>query len=429
VSDEVAVSTQVSSAVRASRYRWVIAALLFAATAINYVDRQSIGILKPTLARQLHWSEQDYANIIFWFQVAYAVGYVSFGRVVDRLGTKLGYGLAVAIWTLAHFAHAAVFTVSGFAAARFGLGIGESGSFPAGIKAVSEWFPQRDRALAIGLFNAGANVGAIVTPLIIPWLTLTYGWRTAIVSTGFLGFAWLALWFALYRRPEAHKRVNAAELAYIRQDPPYTSVPIPWHRLLGFRETWAYAVGKFFIDPIWWFFLFWLPAYLARHFGLDLRDFGPPLIVIYILSDVGSVLGGWASGRLIRSTGRVNFARKTTMFLCACAVLPILLVQSVHALWPAVLLIGLATAAHQAFSANLFAFPSDVFPQAAVGSVVGIGGTAGAIGGMLMAKATGFILGTFHSYTPLFLAAGGIYFVALLAVQILSPRMARVVAG
>lgn len=399
--------------------------MLFTATAINYIDRQTIGILKPTLAGQLHWTEQDYANIIFWFQAAYAVGYVSFGRIVDWLGTKVGYTVAVGIWTLAHIGHAVIHTVSGFAVARFVLGIGESGSFPAGIKAVSEWFPQSDRALAIGFFNAGANVGAIITPLIIPWLTVAYGWRTAIVSTGLLGMAWLGIWLAVYRRPEAHRRVGAAELAYIRRDRPDTAMPIPWRRLLGMRSTWAYGLGKFFIDPIWWFFLFWLPAYLSKHFALNLRDFGPPLIAIYILSDLGSVLGGWISGRLIRARASVNFARKSTMFVCACAVVPVVLVQNVHELWAAVLLIGLATAAHQAFSANLFALPSDMFPRAAVGTVVGIGGTTGAIGGMLMAKLAGFTLGAFHSYTPLFVVAGCSYFVALLAVHVLSPRLER----
>ncbi len=409
-----------------TRYRWVVVALLFAATAINYVDRQMIGVLKPTLSAEMAWSETDYANIVFWFQAAYAVGYLGFGRIVDLVGARFGYAIAVVIWTIAHMAHGGVHSVTQFAMARFGLGVGESGNFPAGIKAVTEWFPQKERAFAIGLFNAGANIGAIVTPLLVPWLTVAYGWRVAFYATGIFGVLWLIAWLALYRKPEAHKKISAEELAYIRQDPADPVQPIGWGRLITVRETCAYAIGKFCIDPIWWFFLFWLPGYLGTRYGLDLLSFGPPLVAIYLLSDLGSVAGGWMSGRLMKAGKSVNAARKLTMLLCACAVLPVFFAQSIDNLWVAVLIIGIATAAHQAFSANLYTLPSDLFPRGAVGSVVGIGGTVGAMGGMAMAKYAGYVLDSIGSYTPLFAVAASAYFVALAAVHLLSPRLERV---
>jgi ACS family hexuronate transporter-like MFS transporter len=411
---------------KVGRYRWVVVALLFAATAINYIDRQMIGVLKPTLEAEFHWTETDYGNIVFWFQAAYAIGYIGFGRIVDLIGARLGYTIAIVIWTIAHMAHGGVHSVTQFAMARFGLGVGEAGNFPAGIKAVTEWFPQKERAFAIGLFNAGANIGAIVTPLLVPFLTIAYGWRAAFVLTGFFGIVWLIAWLALYRRPQEHKKLSAEELAYIQQDPADPVVPIGWRRLIGVRETWAYAIGKFCIDPIWWFFLFWLPGYLGDRYGLDLVSFGPPLVAIYLLSDGGSIFGGWLSGRLMKAGKTVNAARKITMFVCACAVLPIFFAQSIDNLWLAVLVIGIATAAHQAFSANLYTLPSDLFPRGAVGSVVGIGGTVGAIGGMMMAKYAGFVLDSIGSYTPLFAVAGSAYFLALLAVHLLSPRLTRV---
>lgn len=407
-------------------YRWTVVALLFAATVINYVDRQMIGILKPTLADELQWSETDFSNVIFCFSLAYALGYVVFGRVVDRVGTRVGYAIAFTIWQLAHIAHGAASTITQFALARFGLGIGESGNFPAGIKAVTEWFPKRERAFAIGLFNAGSNVGAIITPLIIPWMTIAYGWRTAFYVTGVAAFIWLFAWWALYRRPREKAGLSAQELAWIEQDPADPIVPIPWRRLLGRRETWAYALGRFFIDPIWWFFLFWLPGYLGKRYGLDLLSFGPPLVVVYLLSDVGSVAGGWMSSRLIAAGRTVQFARKLTMLVCALMVLPVFFAQSIDNLWVAVLVIGVATAAHQAFSANLYTLPSDLFPRDAVGSVIGIGGTAGAVGGMLMAKYAGFVLDHLHSYAPIFAVASSAYLLALLAIHLLSPRYAPV---
>ena len=414
------------AAARAGHYRWVVVGLLFAATVINYIDRQMIGVLKPTLSQDLGWSETDFANVIFWFQAAYAIGYLGFGRIVDIVGARLGYTVAFIIWQLAHIAHGGAMSVTQFAMARFGLGIGESGNFPAGIKAVTEWFPARERALAIGIFNAGANVGAIVTPLLVPLLVVAYGWRMAFVITGVAAFVWLIAWWTLYRRPREHPKVSAGELAWIEQDPVDPVVQMPWKQLVRVRETWAYAIGKFCIDPIWWFFLFWLPGYLGERYGLDLLSFGPPLVAVYLLSDIGSVAGGWMSSRLMKAGKSVNYARKAAMLLSAIAVLPVFFAQSIDNLWLAVLVIGIAAAAHQAFSANLYTLPSDVFPRAAVGSVIGIGGTAGAIGGMLMAKYAGFVLDSLGTYTPLFAVAGSAYFVALVAVHLLSPRLAPV---
>lgn len=413
-----------SASQRAGRYRWVICGLLFAATAINYIDRQMIGVLKPLLQAELGWSEGDYANIVFWFQCAYALGFLAMGRFMDVAGARVGYAVAFTFWTLAHAAHGLVSSVVQFIAVRFALGIGEAGNFPAGLKVVADWFPQRERAFAVGLFNAGANVGAIVTPLVVPAIALAYGWRAAFIATGLASLIWVVAWLAIYRRPEKHKRVSPQELALIRSDPVQPAGHIPWRNLFAVRQTWAYAIPKFCIDPIWWMFLFWLPDFLGKRYGLDLLSFGPPLVVIYLMSDVGSVLGGWVSSRLLQRGWSVNAARKTTLLGCALAVLPVMTVQSIDNLWLAVFLIGLATAGHQAFSANILTLPSDLFPRHAIGSVVGIGGTAGAIGGMLIAKFVGYVLDATGSYALIFGVAGSAYLVALLALHLISPRLA-----
>lgn len=406
---------------RIGHYRWVIVALLFAATVINYIDRQMLGVLKPTLQQDLGWNELDYANVVFWFQTAYAIGYIGFGRIVDVIGARVGYAIAFTIWTAAHIAHGGVHSVFQFGLARFGLGIGEAGNFPAGIKAVTEWFPAKERALAVGIFNAGANIGAVVTPLIVPWLTVAYGWRAAFVVTGLVTSVWLVAWLAIYRRPTEHRRVSPAELAYIQQDPVDPVTPLPWRQIALKRQTWAYALGKFLIDPIWWFFLFWLPGFLADRYDLNILQFGPPLVAVYLLSDVGSVVGGWASSRMIHAGRSVNFARKVTMLACAILVTPIYFAQHYDSLWVAVLVIGLATAAHQAFSANLYTLPSDLFPRSAVGSVIGIGGTVGAVGGMIFTLYVGQVLDRIGSYTPIFIVAGSAYFIALIAIHLLVP--------
>ena len=417
-------------AARVGRYRWMICGLLFAATAINYIDRQTIGVLKPTLQAELKWTESSYADIVFWFQCAYAIGYLGFGPVIDRIGARLGYAVAFTVWTLAHIAHGFVHSITQFALVRFTLGLGESGGFPSSLKAVSEWFPQQERAFAVGVFNAGSNIGAIITPLVVPAITLAWGWRAAFVATGVATSVWLIAWLAMYRSPAFHKKVSASELAYIRSGEqtavPGSAAPVSWLKLLRLKETWAYALGKFLTDPIWWLYLFWLPDFLSKRYSLDLQSFGPPLVAIYLMSDIGSVVGGWGSSKLMQSGRSANVARKTTMLICAFAVTPIVFAQFVSHLWAAVAIIGLATAAHQAWSANLMTLPSDMFPRVAVGSVVGIGGMAGAVGGMLMSKYNGYILDVFGSYQPIFALACGAYIAGIAVIHFLSPRLTRV---
>jgi len=403
--------------------RWIVVALLFAATAINYVDRQMIGLLKPTLSQEFTWSETTYADIVFWFQAAYAGGYLVFGHVVDRIGARFGFTIAFLIWTAAHMLHGAARSVFGFAAVRFLLGIGESGNFPAGLKAVTEWFPKKERAFATGIFNAGANVGAIITPLIVPVLTLTYGWRAAFVITGAASLIWVVAWLAIYRRPREAKWVSTDELAHIERDPPDTAAKVPWSRLFWKRQTWAFALGKFLTDPIWWMFLFWLPDFLVKRHGLDLKTFGPPLVAVYVVSDLGSIAGGWLSSRLIHQGWTINRARKTTMFICALCVLPIFFAQYVNSLWLAVAIISLAAAAHQAWSANLYTLASDMFPRKAVASVIGIGGTAGAVGGMIFSLYIGEVLERIGTYALIFIVAGSVYLLALGVIHWLAPHL------
>ena len=411
------------------KYRWVIVWLLFAAMVINYVDRQAIGVLKPTLMEEFGWTETNYADIIFWFQASYAVSYLLWGRIVDKIGARWGFGLAFIIWQIAFIAHAGIRGMGGDIAAREDLGIGEGGGFPAGIKAVTEWFPKKERAFAVGIFNAGTNIGAILTPLLIPLIaTVWFGtrenpaWEMAIIILGIAGLIWAPIWFLLYRRPREHAKVTPAELAWIEQDAPDPAQKVGWLKLLTVKETWGYAIGKFLIDPIWWFFLFWLPGFLGAQYDLDLLSFGPPLIAIYLLSDVGSVGGGWLSGQFLKRGMSLGAARKLTMLICALAVVPVAFAGMASNVWLAVLIIGVATAAHQGFSANLYAMPGDVFPRSAVGSVVGIGGMIGGFGGMAMAKYAGYVLDQIGSYTPIFIVAASAYLLALLAVHLLSPK-------
>jgi ACS family hexuronate transporter-like MFS transporter len=326
-------------------------------------------------------------------------------------------------WSLASMGHAIGSSFTSFLVARSALGFGEAGVFPASIKSVAEWFPKKERALATGIFNAGSNAGAIVTPLVVPWITIHWGWRWAFIITGALGFVWLVFWLLLYRKPEEHPRVSKAELNYIRSDPQTAMAKIKWAKLLPHRQTWAFVMGKFLIDPIWWFLLFWIPDFLQRSHGLKLMQIGLPIMVIYLLADVGSIAGGWLSSSLIHRGKSVNMARKVAMLVCALSVVPIVFADRVEGLWGAVLLIGLAAAAHQGFSANLFTLASDIFPGQAVGSVVGIGGTAGAIGGMLMAKIVGYVLQWTGSYRVPFFIAGSSYLLALAIIQLLAPKL------
>lgn len=405
------------------RYRWVVVALLFTAMVINYVDRQALGLLKADLTTEFGWSETDYADLVFWFQCAYAIAYLAWGRIIDKIGARFGFGIAFAIWQVGHMATAAAGSFGGFIASRVVLGLGEGGAFPAGIKAVAEWFPKKERAFATGIFNAGTNIGAIVTPLLIPALTLAFGWQMTFIITGLMGLIWLPIWLLVYRRPREHKKLSAAELAHIESDPADPVEKVPWVKLLGYRETWAYAIGKFLIDPIWWMFLFWLPDFLGKRHGLDLKTFGPPLVAIYLLSDVGSVGGGWLSSRFMKMGWSINKARKVTMLICALLAVPVAGAALASNLWVAVLIIGVATAAHQGFSANLYTLPSDVFPRSAVGSVIGIGGMVGAIGGMVFSKYIGAVLEDLGTYTPIFIIAASAYLLALLIVHLLVPKM------
>jgi len=441
--------SEVRDASGRGHFRWVICGLLLLAAIINYVDRQVIGILKPTLVDTFGWSdERIYSSIIFCFQLAYAIGFLFAGRVMDAIGVRRGFAISVTLWSVAAVAHGLAgyvttwklpvlnldadtgFTVVtlagaavGLALARFALGLGESGAFPASIKTVAEWFPKKERALATGIFNAGTNVGALVTPLVVPWVALRWGWQWAFILTGMLGFLWVGCWWSIYRPPEEHPRVNAAELAYLRSDPPDLVARVPWRRLLPHRQTWAFALGKFLTDPVWWLYLFWIPDFLHRNHQLDLKTIGLPLVAIYLVADVGSIGGGWLSGWFLKLGWSHNRARKLAMLLCALSVVPVMFAAKVSNLWVAVGLISLAAAAHQGWSANLFTLASDMFPRTAVGSVVGLGGTAGAVGGMFIAMLVGAILQATGSYVPVFVLAGGAYLAALLVIHLLAPRL------
>ena len=427
---------------RVGYVRWIICGLLFAAATVNYIDRQVIGILKPTLQHEFSWSETDYANIIFAFQLAYAVGFIFAGRVIDKLGTRLGFSLALVVWSLAAMAHAEAPVVGaavapvlaffgqgmstsalGFIVMRLFLGLGESGNFPAAIKTVAEWFPRRERALATGIFNSGTNIGALLTPMIVPWITVTYGWYWAFVATGLLGFGWLVAWLTWYAPMVEHRTVSAGERAYILSDREAVAPTMPWRKIVPHRQAWAFAAGKFLTDPVWWLYLFWIPDFLNRTYGVNLTQMGPPLVAIYLLADIGSIGGGWLSSTLLARGWTVNAARKTAMLTMALAVTPIVFASSVQHLWGAVALVGLAAAAHQGWSANLFTLTSDTFPRSAVGSVVGFGGMCGAIGGMLISKVTGYILDHTGSYLPVFIMAGCMYLVALGVIHILAPKL------
>lgn len=422
-------------------YRWRICALVFFATTINYLDRQVISLLKDDHLQPLfNWTESDYANIVVAFQVAYAIGMLTAGWVVDRIGTKLGYALALALWSAAAVLHAAARSTLAFIGVRGLLGIAEAGNFPAAIKTTAEWFPKKERAFATGIFNAGTNIGAVVAPLTVPLIATTYGWEWAFIITGIIGFVWLFFWFSSYRSPEVHKKVSAQELAYIQSDEDEkadgaASEKVSWLKLLTFRQTYVFLFGKFFTDPVWWFYLFWLPSFLNKQYGMEKTELAIPVALVYTICTFGSVYGGWISGNLIRKGWPVYKARKTAMLFFAVSVIPVVLAQSLGAIspWFAILIIGLATAAHQAWSANIFTTVSDMFPKKAVASVVGIGGMAGAVGGILMAKFAGALLDHYIAkdsvetgYYILFVVCGSAYLIAWLIMHLLVPKMDRV---
>ncbi len=411
---------------RVGHYRWVICAMLFFATTINYIDRAVLGILATDKAfvATIGWNDAEYGFITTSFQAAYATGLLLVGYLMDRFGTRKGFSFAITFWSVAAMAHALAYSAFTFGAARFALGLGEAGNFPAAIKTVAEWFPKKERALATGIFNSGSNVGAIVAPLVVPLIVVYYGWQWAFIATGLIGFIWLIFWLLIYRRPEEHPRLSRSELAYILSDPAEPTTKIPWARLIPHRQTWAFALGKFLTDPIWWVYLFWLPKFLNTNYGLDITQIGWPLVIIYVAADFGSIGGGWLSSSLIKRGLTVNRARKTAMLICALAVVPIVFAAKASNLWVAVGLVSLAASAHQGWSANLFTMVSDMFPRRAVGSVVGIGGFAGAVGGMLISTTVGLILQYTGSYFPIFIIAALAYLVAFAVIHSLAPRLA-----
>jgi ACS family hexuronate transporter-like MFS transporter len=408
------------------RYRWLICGLLFLATTVNYIDRQVLALIKSTLDTELGWTNAQYGAANSWFQGAYAVSLFVFGWFIDRFGVKVGYAVSIAAWSLAAAAHALVGSARGFMVARAGLGLGEGGNFPSSIKAVANWFPRRERAFATSLFNSGANVGAIVAPAIIPPIAAAWGWRAAFVFMGIVGLSWLVLWLPFYDDPEKSKRLSRDELDLIRSDSAAESAgerPMSWGALLGYRQAWSFIVAKFLTDPVWWFFLIWLPDYFKKKWGLDIKSSWVHLVTIYAIITVLSIVGGWFTGHLARRGWSVTRARKTGMFIFACCVLPILFVTRVGP-WPAVLLLGIAGAAHQAWSANLFTTTSDMFPRRAVASLVGVGGMAGSIGGFFFPRFAGSLLDSLGTsgYAILFGICGSAYLLAFAFNHLLAPR-------
>ncbi|MGB6692411.1 MAG: MFS transporter [Terracidiphilus sp.] len=419
------------------RGRWTICAMLFAATSINYMDRQVLAILKPVLAGStLHlkpffhgWptvessismDEIQYGYIVDCFQVAYGLGVVFAGRLIDRIGCRIGYPIVTGIWSLAAMGHALVRSVFGFGVARFFLGLGESGNFPAAIKAVAEWFEPRERALATGIFNSGAGVGAILAPSIVPWVALHFGWRAAFLTTGAFSAAWIVWWSVKYRTPSTVLNRNDGS-----ETPPARPALLRWWKLLGYRQTWGFALGKFLTDPVWWFYLFWMPSYFNSRFKLDLSHLGPPLIVIYVLSTVGSVCGGWLPRGYVRLGMELRPARLAAMLTCACLVVPIAFAGGLHSEWTAVALLSLAASAHQGWSANIFTTASDMFPGEYVGTVVSFGQVGGALGGAIFAAIAGHLLQFTHSYIPLFIYSAFAYLLALVLLRTLAPGLQR----
>ncbi|MDW7693909.1 MFS transporter [Flammeovirgaceae bacterium SG7u.111] len=415
-----------------STYRYRILAMLVYATTINYFDRSIIGVLAPTLEKLFHWSNNDYANIMIAFKAAYALGMLTMGGIIDRLGTKKGYTLSIAIWSLFGMLHALVrpaFSIVGFSLARFGLGFGESGHFPAAQKTVAEWFPRKDRAFATGLFNAATSIGAIAAPFVVGWIVAEDGtnWQIPFLITGVLSSIWVIIWLKVYKKPEVHPQVSDAELAYINSDSVTESEEkLSWSKVLPKRQTWAFATAKI-TDAVWWFYLFWGAKFLADTFDVNIKNIGVPFLVMYLLADGGSIMGGWLSGAFMNKGWSVNKARKLTLLICAIIILPVAFVAITDNKWLAVFLIGLGAAGHQAWSANIFTLVSDVFPKKAVGSVTGIGGMIGAVAGIIGDKALGQVLDTAGNtgYFWAFLIAGSCYLVILGIVHLLMPDMAQ----
>ena len=422
-----------------TNYRWTVVALLFFATTINYLDRQVLGLLKPALEVEFGWTETDYATIVMAFSAAYAIGLLFYGGLVDRIGTKLGYVISIIVWSVAAIFHAAARSTLGFILARASLGLGESGNFPVAIKATAEWFPKKERALATGIFNSGANIGAVVAPIMVPWILGSYGWQEAFIITGVIGFIWLAFWWLLYEVPTRKKGISQVEFDYIHSDDKEEEAVVgedssgatsSWLKLFGIRQTWAFVFGKFLTDPVWWFFLFWLPSYFASTFDLDLKKPSLHLAVVYALTTFGSIAGGYLSSYLIKKGWPALKARKLVLLLVAILVLPILLARYATDIWVVVFIIAIVAAAHQAWSTNILTVVSDIIPKESVSSVVGIGGMAGSLGSTFFPLLVGTLLDHYKlignigaGYNILFTICGLSYFVAWGIIHLLTRKM------
>lgn len=408
--------------------RWRICTLLFFAVVLSYIDRLVLGVLKPHLTGLYGWTNSGYGDITGYFQVCYGIGFLYFGWLLDRIGPRVGYLLSMGVWTLGHFAQALVTSTTAFAWVRIPLALGEAGTFPSALATVSQWFPKQERALAIGIFNSGANIGAILTPLLVPWITLALGWPFAFVITGLANFVWLFFWYRYYRKPTEHRDVTAAELVHIQSEPAVDAGRASFGQVLRHRQAWAYMLGRFLIDPVWWTFLFWLPDFFNKEYGYNLKEFGLPLVFIYVLADVGAIVGGWYSSRLLVRGTELGAARKRAMFCASLLAVPLAFASHSPNIWWVVGMIGLATAAHQAFSTNLFAIPGDLFPRYAQGTLVGLGGFSGAVGGFLASKGLGWLLDVVGSYQPFLVACGFAYVVAFLVTHFINRRYAAVPA-
>ncbi|MCE5186293.1 MAG: MFS transporter [Planctomycetaceae bacterium] len=413
-------------------YRWVICGLLFFAATINYIDRNVVSILKPMMLEWPGWSEASYGHMIGLFTLSYAIMMLFAGALIDRIGILKGFMIAIIWWSIAAMGHAISATVVSFMIWRVLLGFGEAANFPASIKAVAEWFPKKERALATGIFNSGTTLGALVTPFAIKWILDTFegwhmeGWRWVFIITGLLGFIWVIFWLRSYRHPAEHPRLSKEELQYIQSEPDEKVEKVPWAPLLKFRQTWAFTIGKFLTDPVWWFWLFWAPGFFHKKFGVDVKEMGGLIFVIYTMAAVGSVIGGWLPAFFFKRGWSTNAARKTAMLICALLVVPVIFASVATNKWLAVALIGLACGAHQGWSANIFTLASDMFPKRAVGSVVGIGGAAGGIGGFVIANIVGWILDKDpNNYLPICIIAGAIYLISLVIIHLLVPKMEK----
>jgi ACS family hexuronate transporter-like MFS transporter len=388
------------------------------------MDRQILSLLKSDLAKEFNWSEQDYGNIVVAFQAAYAAGQVMFGPFIAWIGTKSAYAFSIVFWSLAAMAHALMRTAFGFGCARFALGLGESGNFPAAIKTVAEWFPQKERSIATGIFNTGSNIGAVIAPLLVPWLTFRFGWRGAFVILGLSGFVWLIFWFIFYDAPEKSRRLKPDELAYIKSNEMKAETEkIPWLKVISYRQTWAYVATGIFVGPVWWFYLFWLPDFFSKQFGLNLKTFGLPLVAVYSVTCLGSIGGGWLSPWFLNRGWSLNAARKTASFICACCTLPVIFSTRVQYVWLATGFFALAAAAHQGWSATMYTVVSDIFPKKAVASVVGLAGTIAAVASMGFSWMVGHILQGTGTYDKIMLVCGSAYVIAWLIFHIIVPKI------